>query len=69
MVNHNNGSLAKDLGRRYAAISGDYNPIHLGALSAKLFGFKQAIAHGMWSKARCLAALDAVIQSLGIRLM
>ena len=58
-------SLAKDLGRRYAAISGDYNPIHLGALSAKLFGFKQAIAHGMWSKARCLAALDAVIPVSG----
>ncbi len=58
-------SLAKDLGRRYAAISGDYNPIHLGALSAKLFGFKQAIAHGMWSKARCLAALDAVIPESG----
>ncbi|MDA7760457.1 MaoC/PaaZ C-terminal domain-containing protein [bacterium] len=58
-------SLAKDLGRRYAAISGDYNPIHLGALSAKVFGFKQAIAHGMWSKARCLAALDAVIPESG----
>lgn len=58
-------SLAKDLGRRYAAISGDYNPIHLGALSAKLFGFKQAIAHGMWSKARRLAALDAVIPESG----
>ena len=58
-------TLAKDLGRRYAAISGDYNPIHLGALSAKLFGFKQAIAHGMWSKARCLAALDAVTPDSG----
>jgi hypothetical protein len=58
-------SLAKDLGRRYAAISGDYNPIHLGALSAKLFGFKQAIAHGMCSKARCLAALDAVTPDSG----
>jgi hypothetical protein len=58
-------TLAKDLGRRYAAVSGDYNPIHLGALSAKLFGFKQAIAHGMWSKARCLAALDAVIPESG----
>ena len=58
-------TLAKDLGRRYAAVSGDYNPIHLGALSAKLFGFKQAIAHGMWSKARCLAALDAVTPDSG----
>ena len=58
-------TLAKDLGRRYAAVSGDYNPIHLGALSAKLFGFKQAIAHGMWSKARCLAALDDVTPDSG----
>ena len=58
-------SLAKDLGRRYAAVSGDYNPIHLGALSAKLFGFKKAIAHGMWSKARCLAAMDSLIPEAG----
>ena len=58
-------TLAKDLGRCYAAVSGDYNPIHLGAVSAKLFGFKQAIVHGMWSKARCLAALDAVTPESG----
>ncbi|WP_433870580.1 MaoC family dehydratase [Saccharopolyspora sp. CA-218241] len=46
-----------DLGRRYAAVSGDRNPIHLNPLAAKAFGFTRAIAHGMWSKARCLAAL------------
>jgi hypothetical protein len=46
-----------DLGRRYAAVAGDRNPIHLHALSAKAFGFPRAIAHGMWTKARCLAAL------------
>ena len=50
--------LPGDLGRRYAAVSGDHNPIHLYALTAKAFGFPQQIAHGMWSKARCLAALD-----------
>ena len=50
-------SLDEGLGRRYARVSGDYNPIHLHALSARLFGFDRAIAHGMWSKARCLAAL------------
>jgi acyl dehydratase len=50
--------LPGDLGRRYGAISGDRNPIHLHALSARLFGFKQAIAHGMWTKARALAALE-----------
>ncbi len=47
-----------NIGRRYAKVSGDRNPIHLYALSAKLFGFKRQIAHGMWSKARCLAALE-----------
>lgn len=50
--------LPGDLGRRYAAVSGDRNPIHMHSLSAKAFGFPQAIAHGMWSKARCLAALQ-----------
>jgi acyl dehydratase len=47
-----------DIGRRYASVSGDRNPIHLHGLSARLFGQKGAIAHGMWSKARCLAALQ-----------
>lgn len=47
-----------DQGRRYAAVSGDSNPIHLHPLSARLFGFPKPIAHGMWVKARCLAALD-----------
>jgi hypothetical protein len=37
-----------DAGRRYAAVSGDVNPIHLSGLAAKAFGFKRAIAHGMW---------------------
>jgi hypothetical protein len=49
--------LGGDLGRRYASVSGDSNPIHLHPLSAKAFGFPRAIAHGMWTKARCLAAL------------
>ena len=47
-----------DIGRRYAAASGDRNPIHLYPLTAKLFGFPRNIAHGMWTKARCLAALE-----------
>jgi acyl dehydratase len=47
-----------DIGRRYAAVSGDRNPIHMHPLSARLFGFPTAIAHGMWTKARCLAAFE-----------
>jgi acyl dehydratase len=45
-------------GRRYAAISGDVNPIHLHPLTAKAFGFPRAIAHGMWTAARAVAALE-----------
>jgi acyl dehydratase len=47
-----------DIGRRYAAVSGDRNPIHLHALTARLFGFRSAIAHGMWLAARTLATLE-----------
>ena len=47
-----------NIGRRYAAVSGDRNPIHLHGLSARAFGFPKAIAHGMWLKARTLAALE-----------
>lgn len=46
------------IGRRYGGVSGDVNPIHMHALSARLFGFPKPIAHGMWLKARCLAALE-----------
>lgn len=50
--------LPADLGRRYGAASGDRNPIHLSPLTARLFGFPRAIAHGMWTAARCLAEQD-----------
>lgn len=51
--------LPKDQGWRYAAVSGDYNPIHLSPLTARPFGFKRAIAHGWWGLARALAEMDA----------
>ena len=47
-----------DTGRAYAGVSGDSNPIHMHPLSARLFGMPRAVAHGMWLKARCLAALE-----------
>ncbi|MDB5781852.1 MAG: acyl dehydratase [Caballeronia mineralivorans] len=50
--------LPAQLGRDYAKASGDFNPIHLHALSAKAFGFPRAIAHGMWTLGRTLAALQ-----------
>ncbi|MFB7651955.1 MULTISPECIES: MaoC family dehydratase [unclassified Streptomyces] len=52
---HREWRLAGDVGRRYGAASGDRNPIHLHPLTARLFGFPRAIAHGMWTVARCLA--------------
>ncbi|WP_299599248.1 MaoC/PaaZ C-terminal domain-containing protein [uncultured Microbulbifer sp.] len=53
--------LAADIGRRYARVSGDRNPIHLYASTARLFGFPRAIAHGMWLKAHCLASLEGAV--------
>ncbi|MFT6895695.1 MAG: acyl dehydratase [Paraglaciecola sp.] len=49
--------LGGNLGRRYAYHSGDFNPIHLSVLSARAFGLKRHIAHGMFSKARCISTL------------
>jgi acyl dehydratase len=64
--------IPDDAGRRYAKVSGDVNPIHLSGLTAKAFGFKRAIAHGMWVKARVLGALagrlpDAIAVDVGFR--
>ncbi|MEJ8279612.1 MaoC family dehydratase [Pseudonocardia spirodelae] len=47
-----------DIGRRYAAVSGDVNPIHLHPLTARAMGFPRAIAHGMWTAAHAAAALE-----------
>ncbi len=53
-------NVPTDIGRQYAKVSGDYNPYHLYGFFAKIFGFKSAIAHGMWSMARVVACLDTV---------
>lgn len=54
--------IKANIGRRYARVSGDYNLIHWSATSAKWFGFKRAIAHGMWSKAACLSAMAPLVK-------
>ena len=51
-------ALTADLGRRYAAVSGDVNPIHMHPLAAKALGFPTTIVHGMWSKSKMLAAVE-----------
>lgn len=51
-------SLKADAGRKFSGPAGDPNPIHMSAITAKMFGFKRAIAHGMYSAARCLAIME-----------
>lgn len=57
-------SLSADLGRQYARITGDLNPIHLFSFSAKMFGFKKPIIHGMYVAARAIAKLTEKKPSL-----
>jgi acyl dehydratase len=59
-----NWQLSASLGRRYAKVSGDFNPIHLSKWSAKLFGFKQHIIHGMWTKSNCISSLQKITPSV-----
>lgn len=50
-----------DVGRAFAGVSGDRNPIHLSRLTARAFGFPRAIAHGMWTAARALAGVESTL--------
>lgn len=52
--------LGVDTGRAYAAVSGDFNPIHLSVLSAKALGLRRSIAHGMYLASRALADVGPV---------
>jgi acyl dehydratase len=49
--------VGTSVGRSYAAVSGDHNPIHTSLIGARAFGFRRPIAHGMWTKARLLSSL------------
>lgn len=55
LVRRDDWRVDAGIGRRYGRVSGDFNPIHLSALTAKMLGFKRAIAHGMWTMAHALA--------------
>ncbi|WNG25405.1 acyl dehydratase [Cystobacter fuscus] len=61
-------TVREDTGRRYALASGDFNPIHLHALTARPFGFSRAIAHGMWTVGRGVAALGQVAEAPALTL-
>jgi hypothetical protein len=60
--------VPENIGRRYGLNAGDVNPIHLSALTARLFGFSRAIAHGMWTMARCAAELGDDLPKAGYTL-
>lgn len=51
-------SLDADMGRRYARVCGDFNPIHLTRATARVSGFKRPIIHGMWTLSRALSDLQ-----------
>ena len=55
--------VPENQGRKYAKVSNDYNPIHLYAQTAKMFGFRQAIVHGMWTAAKTLSIVEAGLGS------
>ncbi|WP_334119364.1 MaoC/PaaZ C-terminal domain-containing protein [Limnobacter sp.] len=55
--------VPENQGRKYARVSNDYNPIHLYAQTAKMFGFRQAIVHGMWTAAKTLSIVEAGLGS------
>jgi hypothetical protein len=48
-------------GRRYARLSGDWNPIHLTGWSARLMGMRRPIIHGMHTLAASCAALENAV--------
>src|SRR5690554_2728609 len=56
-------SLPSHLGRSYAKLSGDYNPIHLHPWLSRWFGFSRPIIHGMYSVARAQASLEASLKT------
>jgi len=61
--------IPANMGRKFAKVSGDINPIHLSDISARLFGFKKAIIHGVWSMSRTMAELEPEVdQSRGVKL-
>lgn len=59
--------LSGNLGRRYASLSKDYNPIHMFATLAKMFGFRSQIAHGMFLLGK-VASKSSVCQSGAVKL-
>lgn len=60
--------VASNLGKRYAKITGDYNPIHISGVLAKLFGFKKDLIHGFCALATAIGKLPTFSSNSPIRL-
>jgi acyl dehydratase len=60
--------VAEDVGRRYAAVSGDYNPHHLWPWSARRLGYRAPIAHGMWTLSFVLGFVEPAHLDAPVRL-
>jgi len=56
-VNVSESVIPENIGKMYAKICSDYNPIHMSKFAAKLFGFKRDIAHAMWATALSIGKL------------
>lgn len=50
--------VAEATGRAFAQVTGDVNPIHMHAATARAFGFRRAIAPGWWTTGRAAALLQ-----------
>lgn len=64
LVSTTKRNLQPNFGLVYAAICGDYNPIHIHPLFARLFGMKSTVAHGMGLVHLHLPNLQAEMKSL-----
>ena len=63
-----NWPVPKDMGWRYAKITGDFNPIHVSRLLARFMGFQRDLIHGMWSAARCVGHTPEVAPAYPVQL-
>ncbi len=59
--------IPRGIGKKYAKITGDYNPIHMSKLLAPLFGLKRDVAHAMWACANAMAYLPALPEGKPVR--
>jgi hypothetical protein len=50
--------LPTNMGISYAKVSGDFNPIHLHTIGAKLFGFPKHLIHGWYSVSKTVARMQ-----------